>query len=44
LRILGKGPERFVDLAQAMELKPEALTRLLKPLYAARCIEAPQTT
>lgn len=40
LGMLAKGPERLVDLAQSLGLMPEAMIGLLKPFYAARCIEA----
>jgi Sensors of blue-light using FAD len=40
LLLLTKGPERMVDLAQSMGHTPEAMISLLKPFYAARCIEA----
>jgi Sensors of blue-light using FAD len=39
LALLGKGPERMVDLAQSMGLKPEFMVNLLRPFYAARCID-----
>jgi Sensors of blue-light using FAD len=39
LALLGKGPERMVDLAQSMGLTPEATINLLRPFYAARCID-----
>jgi Sensors of blue-light using FAD len=40
LALLTKGPERLVDLAQSLGLTPDAMIGLLKPFYAARCIEA----
>jgi hypothetical protein len=40
LALLGKGPERLVDLAQSMHLQVDAAANLLRPLYATRCIEA----
>ncbi len=40
LQLLTKGPERMVDLAQSLGHSPEAMIGLLKPFYAARCIEA----
>ncbi len=39
LGMLAKGPERLVDLAQSLGLTPESMISLLKPFYAARCIE-----
>ncbi len=39
LALLGKGPERMVDMAQSMGLKPESMVNLLRPFYAARCID-----
>jgi Sensors of blue-light using FAD len=44
LAMLTKGPERLVDLAQSLGLTPEAMISLLKPFYAARCIEAVAST
>ena len=44
LALLMKGPERLVDLAQTLGLTPDAMITLLKPFYAARCIEAVATT
>jgi hypothetical protein len=38
--LLGKKSERFADLAQALGLAKEPMMRLLKPLYAARCVTA----
>lgn len=40
LALLGKGPERLVDLAHSMQLQVDAAANLLRPLYATRCIEA----
>jgi hypothetical protein len=40
LGILIKSPERLVDLAQTLGLTPEGMISVLKPFYAARCIEA----
>jgi hypothetical protein len=44
LALLTKGPERLVDLAQSLGLMPDAMIGLLKPFYAARCIEAVAST
>jgi Sensors of blue-light using FAD len=44
LTLLTKGPERLVDLAQSLGLTPETMIGLLKPFYAARCIEAVAST
>jgi hypothetical protein len=38
--LLGDKAERFVDLSQGMGLSSDAMALLLKPFYAARCIEA----
>jgi hypothetical protein len=40
LTVLGKGSERLPDLAQSLGLENEAMVRLLRPFYAARCIDA----
>jgi hypothetical protein len=40
LAILGKGPERLADLAQAMHLSLDRMVHELRPFYATRCIEA----
>lgn len=39
LTVLGKGAERLTDLAQSLGLENEAMVRLLRPFYAARCID-----
>jgi Sensors of blue-light using FAD len=40
VELFGDKPESLADLAQAMGLTASAMTLLLKPFYAARCIEA----
>jgi hypothetical protein len=37
--LLTQGPESLVDLAQSLGLQPDAMLELLRPFYAARCIE-----
>ena len=39
LDLLTQGPESLVDLAQSLGLQPDAMLELLRPFYAARCIE-----
>jgi Sensors of blue-light using FAD len=39
LAILGKGKERMQDLAQALGISVGDMAQLLRPFYAARCIE-----
>jgi Sensors of blue-light using FAD/DprA winged helix domain len=40
LALLSKWPRRFDELAHAMALTAEPMTRLLAPFYAARCIKS----
>ncbi len=40
MSLFGDKPESLADLAQAMGLSTDAMVALLKPFYAARCIEA----
>jgi Sensors of blue-light using FAD len=40
MALFGDKPESLADLAQAMGMSTDAMVALLKPFYAARCIEA----
>lgn len=42
LDLLTHGPESLVDLAQSLGLQPDGMLELLRPFYAARCIETVQ--
>ena len=40
LTLLGKAPESLVDLAQSLGVRSDNMLELLRPFYAARCIDA----